>query len=88
MYPIDDLTPPAILDLINNEYGGGMVQAIIIGVEVVTSEGERRNLFTWDSESSITIQIGLAKLLSQGIDLRALDAFVGMSDFSEDDEDE
>jgi len=85
-FSIDDLTPPAVTQIIKEEYDGGMVQAVIVGVEVITSEGERRNLFIWDRESSITIQLGLASLLSKGIDLRALEAFVDiLPDRDEDD---
>lgn len=83
-YTIEDLTPPAVNDIITTDYGGGMVQAIVFGVEVITQEGERRNLFIWDKESSITIQLGLAQLLSKGLDLRAFDAFMLADDDEED----
>lgn len=79
-YTIDALTPPAILDIIKREYKGGMVQAVIVGVEVVTAQGERRNLFAWDQESSITIQLGLASLLAKGLDLRSIEAFCDLPD--------
>lgn len=84
-YTIEDLTPPAVQDIIANDYGGGMVQAIVFGVEVITPEGERRNLFIWDKESSITIQLGLSQLLQKGLDIRALDAFMIFDDDEEDD---
>lgn len=69
-YSISQLTPPALSDIINS-LGGGMIQAIILGAEVIDSDGSRRNLFIWDNESSITIQLGLRDLLSMGLDLRA-----------------
>jgi hypothetical protein len=80
-YSIEDLTPPALMDIVSR-LGGGMVQSIIIGTEIVTADGDRQTLFAWDFESSIANQIGLARLLTLGLDERAASSWSTMEEES------
>lgn len=68
-YSVQDLTPPALTDIIE-AMGGGMVQSIVFAAEIATLDGDRRFMAVWDNESSIANQIGLTRLLSLALDER------------------
>lgn len=69
---IGDLTPPFIYELLD-DMGGGMVQSVLVAVEVLTANGHRHSLTLWDSQSSISTQIGLSMLMGWTLEQAAKD---------------
>ena len=86
-YPIDQLTPSALSDILA-KVGGGMVQSIIIAAEIADVEGVRRSLIIWDNESTITSKLGLRDLMSLGLEIQAEMAICAFDDDEEEIEDD